>query len=67
MAGKIFEWTANVLSWFEERLVLQGIGMDIIEIGNKLGKAANIFEYLLLKPRYLVLFVFVTLLIVATK
>lgn len=67
VAGKVFEWTANILSWFEERLVLQGIGMDIIDIGNKLGKAANIFEHLLLKPRYLVLFVFITLLIVATK
>lgn len=67
IAGKLFEWTANVLGWFEERLVLQGIGMDIVDIGNKLGRAANTFERLLLKPRYLVLFVFIVLLIAATR
>jgi NADH:ubiquinone oxidoreductase subunit 5 (subunit L)/multisubunit Na+/H+ antiporter MnhA subunit len=67
IAGKFFEWTAKILGWFEERLVLQGIGMDIIDIGNKLGHAANTFERLLLKPRYLVLFVFIVLLIAATR
>lgn len=67
IAGKLFEWTANILGWFEERLVLQGIGMDIVDIGNKLGRAANTFERLLLKPRYLVLFVFIVLLIAATR
>lgn len=67
IAGKIFEWTANILGWFEERLVLKGIGMDIVEMGNKLGRAANTFERLLLKPRYLVLFVFIVLLIAATR
>ncbi len=67
IAGKLFEWTANILGWFEERLVLQGIGVDIVEIGNKLGRAANTFEHLLLKPRYLVSFVFIVLLIAATR
>ncbi|MEK7303283.1 MAG: hypothetical protein AAB073_09075, partial [Pseudomonadota bacterium] len=62
IAGKIFEWTASAMSWFEERLVLRGIGIEMVDIGKQLGHAANTFEKLLLKPRYLVLFVFVVLL-----
>jgi NADH:ubiquinone oxidoreductase subunit 5 (subunit L)/multisubunit Na+/H+ antiporter MnhA subunit len=62
IAGKIFEWTASAMSWFEERLVLRGIGIEMVDIGKQLGYAANTFEKLLLKPRYLVLFVFVVLL-----
>ncbi|MBP9871508.1 MAG: hypothetical protein KBC53_08435 [Nitrosomonas sp.] len=64
--GKIFEWIANIMSWFEDRLVLRGIGMDMLDIGNKLGQAANTFEQLILKPRYLVLFVFIVLMIAAS-
>ena len=41
MIGKIFEWIANIMSWFEDRLVLRGIGMDMLDIGNKLGQAAT--------------------------
>jgi len=67
IAGTLFEWTAKGMSWFEERLVLQGIGMDMVDIGKKLGQMANTLEQLLLKPRYLVLFVFVLLLIAATR
>ena len=66
MIGKIFEWIANIMSWFEDRLVLRGIGMDMLDIGNKLGQAANTFEQLILKPRYLVLFVFIVLMIAAS-
>ena len=65
-AGKIFEWTARLMSWFEERLVLKGIGMDMIDIGRVLGQSAITFEKLILKPRYLVLFVFIMLLIAAS-
>lgn len=64
--GKLLEWVANILSWFEERLVLRGIGMDIVDIGRYLGHAANTFEQLLLKPRYLVLFVFIVLMFAAS-
>lgn len=66
VGGKLFEWTASAMSWFEERLVLKGIGMDTINIGRILGRAANTFEKLILKPRYLVLFVFTVLLIAAS-
>ncbi len=62
IAGKIFEWTASSMSWFEERLVLRGIGIEMIDIGKELGHLANSFEKLILKPRYLVVFVLVVLL-----
>lgn len=62
IAGKIFEWTASAMSWFEERLVLRGIGIEMVDIGKELGHLANSFEKLILKPRYLVVFVIVVLL-----
>ena len=66
IVGKYFEWIANIMSWFEDRLVLRGIGMDTVDIGRKLGQIANTFEQLILKPRYLVLFVFIVLMIAAS-
>jgi NADH:ubiquinone oxidoreductase subunit 5 (subunit L)/multisubunit Na+/H+ antiporter MnhA subunit len=67
VAGKLMEWIGNIFGWFEERLVIQAIGMNIVDLGRKIGQAANTFEELMLKPRYLVLFVFVVLLIAATR
>lgn len=66
IVGKFFEWIASIMSWFEDRLVLRGIGMDTVDIGRKLGQIANTFEQLILKPRYLVLFVFIVLMIAAS-
>ena len=66
VGGKLFEWSASAMNWFEERLVLRGIGMELVDIGRYLGQAANTFEKLILKPRYLVLFVFIVLLIAAS-
>lgn len=66
IGGKLFEWTASAMSWFEERLVLRGVGVEIVDIGRYLGQAANTFEKLILKPRYLVLFVFIVLLVAAS-
>lgn len=66
IVGKFFEWIANIMSWFEDRLVLRGIGMDTVDIGRKLGQIANTFEQTILKPRYLVLFVFIVLMIAAS-
>lgn len=62
IAGKIFEWAASAMSWFEERLVLRGVGIEMVDIGKQLGHLANSFEKLILKPRYLVVFVLVVLL-----
>jgi hypothetical protein len=63
LAGKLTQWTAAILHWFEDRFVLRGVGKDAIAYGRKLGYAANQIEQLLFRPRYLALFVFITLLI----
>ncbi len=63
LAGKITQWMAAILHWFEERFVLRGIGKDAINYGRDLGHIANKFEQAVLRPRYLVLFVLITLLV----
>jgi len=63
LAGKLTEWAAAVTHWFEDRFVLRGIGKDAIDYGRQLGHAANKFEQLILRPRYLVLFVCITFLV----
>lgn len=63
LAGKLTQWTAGILHWFEDRFVLRGVGKGSIAYGRKLGYAANKIEQLLFRPRYLALFVFITLLI----
>lgn len=63
LAGKLAQWTAGLLSWFEYRFILRGIGRDSIHWGRRLGRHANHFEQLLLSPRYLILFVLITLMV----
>ncbi|MBS4050789.1 MAG: hypothetical protein KGZ69_06260 [Methylomonas sp.] len=63
LAGKLAQWTAGLLSWFEYRFILRGIGRDSIRWGRRLGRRANRFERLLSSPRYLVLFVLITLMV----
>lgn len=63
LAGKLTEWTAAILHWFEDRFVLRGIGKGTVNYGRELGHIANRFEQSVLRPRYLVLFVFITLLV----
>ena len=59
LAGSI----AGIVHWFEDRLVLQGVSKDALHAGRALGHLANKFETLVLRPRYLVLLVFITLLV----
>lgn len=63
LAGKLTQWTAACVNWFETHFVLHGISKDAINYGRYLGHIANRVELTLLKPRYLVLFVFITLLV----
>ncbi|MGR9013760.1 MAG: NADH-quinone oxidoreductase subunit 5 family protein [Gammaproteobacteria bacterium] len=63
LAGKLTEWTAAILHWFEERFVLRGMAKDTINYGRQLGHFANKFEQSVLRPRYLVLFVCIALLV----
>jgi NADH:ubiquinone oxidoreductase subunit 5 (subunit L)/multisubunit Na+/H+ antiporter MnhA subunit len=63
LVGKVMSWLAGSVHWFEERLVLQGIARDALYAGRALGYFANKFETMILRPRYLVLFVFITFLV----
>jgi hypothetical protein len=63
LIGTLGGWLGGLVHWFEDRLVLQGIGKDAIHAGRELGHLANKFETLVLRPRYLVLMVLITLLV----
>ena len=61
--GDLTRRVTAVLYWFEDRLVIRGIGEDMIDYGRRLGLAANKIEQLLLNPGYLTLFVLTILLV----
>ncbi len=63
LAGKLTQWTARLLNWFEQRFILQGVSDNVFHHGRRLGHIANQTELALLKPRYLVTFIFITLLV----
>ncbi len=63
LAGKITEWFAALSHWFEERFILRTAPKDVAGVERKFGRLANNIERIILRPRYLVLFVFITLLI----
>jgi hypothetical protein len=63
LAGKLAQWTASLMNWFEYHFILRGLGSDSIHLGRRLGHAANRFEQMLLSPRYLALFVLITLMV----
>lgn len=62
LAGKLTQWSAALVDWFEDRFVLRTQGKDSGNLGRQLGHAAHKFERLILRPRNLVLFVFILLL-----
>jgi NADH:ubiquinone oxidoreductase subunit 5 (subunit L)/multisubunit Na+/H+ antiporter MnhA subunit len=62
LPGIMTDLFASAFHWFEERLVLQGIGMDLVALGRRFGMRLNRLESILAQPRYLILFVFFTLL-----
>lgn len=62
-AGDLTRRITAILYWFEDRLVIRGIGEDMIDYGRQLGFAANKIERLLLNPGYLALFVSIILLV----
>jgi hypothetical protein len=63
LIGDLAHRVAAALYWFEDRLVIRGIGKDMINYGRRLGHATNKVEQLLLQPGYLALFVAIILLV----
>lgn len=62
LAGKLTQWSAALVNWFEARFILRNQNKTGISIGRQLGHTAHKFELLILRPRNLVLFVFILLL-----
>lgn len=54
LGGRLVYALANLMYWFEDRLILRGIGEDITRTGRRLSGAFNRFEALLNEPRFLV-------------
>lgn len=63
LAGKVAEWTSALIHGLENRFMLRGNGKSASAFGRRVGRSANRFEAYILRPRYLVLFVFITLLV----
>ena len=63
LAGKLTQWTASILHWFEYHFILHGASDNVFHYGRRLGHIANQTELALLRPRYLVTFIFITLLV----
>lgn len=61
-AGNL-QWAASLLYWFENRLVLRGVGEDAINYGRQLGKYLNRIEEILLRPHYVTILSFISVLI----
>ena len=64
MLGHIMESTASMLYWFEDRLVLKGGGEGLIGLIQRLGIFANHIEHLLSQPRYLLLLIMATFIVI---
>jgi len=62
--GSIVEWLADLLYWFEERMVLRGGGEGLQEALQHLGSYLQQIEELLSRPRYLLLLIMATLVVI---
>jgi len=62
--GKLLENVASGLHWFEERLVLKGGGENLIILLRKLGRFFTKIDLLFSQPRYLILMIVITLVII---
>lgn len=62
--GRILQWMASKLYWFEERLVLRGGGEGLLKGINFLGRYIQQIEQLLSSPRYLLLLIMATFVVI---
>lgn len=62
--GRVLERTARLLHWFEEHLVLKGGGEGLLNAIARLGTLLNRVEGLLSQPRYLVLLILATFVVI---
>ncbi|OOZ38634.1 hypothetical protein BOW53_14830 [Solemya pervernicosa gill symbiont] len=62
--GKIMEWIASGLHWFEEHLVLKSGGEGLLKLIRHIGAYLTQIEMLLSQPRYLILLIAITFIVI---
>jgi NADH:ubiquinone oxidoreductase subunit 5 (subunit L)/multisubunit Na+/H+ antiporter MnhA subunit len=63
-SGKLMEMVASAFEWFEHKLILQGGGEGLIKVINHLGGYMLTIEKLLNQPRYLILVIAITFVVI---
>ena len=63
-SGRVMELIASGFEWFEEHLILQGGGEGLLKLVNHLGKYMLTIEKLLSQPRYLIVLIAVTFVVI---
>ena len=62
--GSLMQSAASALHWFEERLVLKGSGEGLIKLIQYLGKYLENIDHLLMQPRYLLVLIMATFVVI---
>ncbi len=63
VAGQLTELAATSVHWFEKRFVADSLNRQAVRLSRQLGHTANRCEQIILRPRYLILFVCITFLV----
>jgi len=62
--GRVMELLASALQFFEERLILKGSGDGLLKAVNYLGKHLEIVDRLFTQPRYVIILIMATFVVV---
>jgi len=64
LIGSFMEWLASLMEWFEEHLILKSGGEGLLDLVQKIGTNLQKIENLLNQPRYLMILVSITFIII---
>ena len=64
LSGRLMEMVAAAFEWFEEHLILQGGGEGLLKLINRLGRYMLTVEQLLSQPRYLIVLIVITFVVI---
>jgi len=64
IAGSSMQWVASIFGWFEEHLVLKTGGEGLMKLIHHLGAYVSQIEILLSQPRYLLLLIITTFVVI---
>jgi len=62
--GAFMQRAASAMHWFEEKLVLKGSGKGLLKLINYLGKYLENIDELLMQPRYLLVLIMATIVVI---